>query len=174
MGSTTRRRRSIPGAPSLAATPAVADLPDAADRVDGGQSQRATRQVPTRRSSGTSATFAIDAERTIRYAAGIPQRANTATWPGATPTPASLQQTANLNNNTGPSTREGATEQSLTNRVRVEGDYTGDVIPGGNTHITATDTRPSPQKTCRCRSPSRRAASSKAGVARYTFTIQHQ
>ena len=61
----------------------------------------------------TLGDLAPDQVVTIRYAAGIPQRANTTTWAGTTPTPGSLGQTANLDNNNGPSTRETATEQSL-------------------------------------------------------------
>lgn len=67
---------------------------------------------------------------TIRYAAGIPQRANTMDFAGPTPTPTSLAQVANLDNNTGPSTREGATEQALSNVATVEADYTGPVAAG--------------------------------------------
>src|SRR5690625_3384123 len=69
----------------------------------------------------------------IKYAAGIPQRANTL-FNGEAPTPGSLEQAANLNNNTGASTRElaGAAgsegAQLLRNYATVEGLYTGPVV----------------------------------------------
>ncbi len=71
----------------------------------------------------------------VRYRAGIPQRANVATFPGGAPTPASLQQGANLDNNTGASTREVG-EQALTNHASVSADYTGPVAPGTPTRVT--------------------------------------
>ncbi len=72
----------------------------------------------------------------VRYRAGIPQRANTATWPGPTPGGAGLGQTANLDNNTGPSTREGAGELSLTNRATAAGTYQGALAPGGSRAVS--------------------------------------
>ena len=78
---------------------------------------------------------------TIRYAAGIPLRANTTTWPGGAPSPASLAQAANLDNNTGPSTREGIPESSATNIAQATGTYSGpdayDLQAGYWTSVTA-------------------------------------
>ncbi|WP_435745934.1 LPXTG cell wall anchor domain-containing protein [Nocardioides sp. SYSU DS0663] len=75
----------------------------------------------------------------VTYAAGIPQRANADAFPGTEPTPASLEQAANLDNNTGAPTRETTTEQGLTNRARVSADYTGPVAAGTSTRVSDTD-----------------------------------
>ena len=77
--------------------------------------------------------------RTIAYRAGIPLRANTATFPGGTPAPASLNQTANLDNNTGASTAETGSEQAYANHARASGTYTGTVFGGGSSTVTAVD-----------------------------------
>ena len=64
---------------------------------------------------------------TIRYVAGIPLQANEP-FSGTTPTPESLGQASNLDNNTGDSTREqpaNGGEQGLTNTAVVTGTYTG-------------------------------------------------
>ena len=71
---------------------------------------------------------------TVVYRAGIPQRANTATFPAGAPTGGSLGQIANLDNNTGASTRE-TSEQSLTNRASVSAVYTGAVATGTSTTV---------------------------------------
>ncbi|SDI92432.1 conserved repeat domain-containing protein [Frankineae bacterium MT45] len=75
---------------------------------------------------------------TIRYAAGIPLQQNTTDFTGTTPTPTSLGQTANLDNNNGPSTRQNGTAVGLTNYVNVTGDYDGTVAPGGTPAIDIT------------------------------------
>ena len=72
--------------------------------------------------------------RTIKYAAGIPMRRNV--MPAD---PDTFVSTANLDNNTGASTRETTTEQGLHNFVEVGGAYTGPDIDG-NTHFEVTDT----------------------------------
>jgi fimbrial isopeptide formation D2 family protein/uncharacterized repeat protein (TIGR01451 family) len=56
---------------------------------------------------------------TLRYAAAIPLRENTMDWTGATPG-LTGQQTANLDNNSGPETYD---EQLLRNGARAAGDY---------------------------------------------------
>ncbi len=76
---------------------------------------------------------------TISYAAGVPLLANTNNWsarPGGAPSGASGLQTANLDNNTGPSTRETTTEQSATNVARVTGNYPGPLAPGTTNPIS--------------------------------------
>ncbi len=88
--------------------------------------------------------FAADQVEAITYRAGIPQRANTTDWQAKLPATGTVAappiagggtvgtqppQTANLDNNTGPSTRETTTEQSLTNIAVGDGLYTGPV-PG--------------------------------------------
>ncbi|WP_127479634.1 LPXTG cell wall anchor domain-containing protein [Nocardioides pantholopis] len=75
----------------------------------------------------------------VVYAAGIPQRANAASFPGVTPSPASLGQSANLDNNTGPSTRETAAEQALTNRAEIAATYQGAVAGGTSAAVRDTD-----------------------------------
>jgi uncharacterized repeat protein (TIGR01451 family)/fimbrial isopeptide formation D2 family protein len=77
--------------------------------------------------------------RTIAYRAGIPLLANTATFPGAAPTPASLGQAANLDNNTGASTSETGSEQAYANHAQASGNYTGPVFGGGSSTVTASD-----------------------------------
>ncbi|SOD70698.1 uncharacterized repeat protein (TIGR01451 family)/fimbrial isopeptide formation D2 family protein [Jatrophihabitans sp. GAS493] len=75
---------------------------------------------------------------TIKYAAGIPLQQNTTDFPGPVPSPESLGQTANLDNNTGPSTRQNGTAVGLTNYVNVTGDYEGTVAAGGTPAIDVT------------------------------------
>jgi uncharacterized repeat protein (TIGR01451 family)/fimbrial isopeptide formation D2 family protein/LPXTG-motif cell wall-anchored protein len=72
--------------------------------------------------------------RRIKYAAGIPMRRNV--MPAD---PETFVSTANLDNNTGPSTRETTTEQGLHNFAEVGGTYTGPDTEG-NTHFEVTDT----------------------------------
>lgn len=75
----------------------------------------------------------------IVYSAGIPQRENTLSFPGGAPTPTSLGQTANLDNNTGPSTREQTAESSVRNVAEVSGTYGGAVAPGTSPAVSDTD-----------------------------------
>ena len=92
--------------------------------------------------------------------------------PGDTPTPASLGQTANLDNNTGPSTRETATEQAYTNHATVTGDYTGPVAPGTGTPGQLERHRDGhAPRTCGCASPATPDTFVQGGVQRYTLTI---
>lgn len=80
---------------------------------------------------------ASGATRLIRYRAGIPQRANVLFVGG--PTPQSGAQAANLDNNTGASTRETTTEQALTNLATVAGTYTGTTAPGTQAEVVDSD-----------------------------------
>jgi len=78
---------------------------------------------------------------TIKYVAGIPLRANTENW--TTPNPISTppitgEQGSNLNNNNGASSREGASESSLTNYAHAEGTYQG--ATSGPVESSATQT----------------------------------
>ena len=75
----------------------------------------------------------------VVYAAGIPQRANTNTFPSGRPTATSGGQGANLDNNTGASTRETTSEQALTNTAQVSATYTGPVAVGTSTTVTDQD-----------------------------------
>ncbi len=134
-----------PGAPALTGTPGVgADclLPDTVETVDNptGDGVPAGLSGVYTQLSWTIGDLAPGEERTIRYAAGIPLRANTSTFAsGTTPTPESLGQTANLDNNTGPSTRETGSEIALTNVAQVSGTYTGLLEPGFPAEVSNTD-----------------------------------
>jgi large repetitive protein len=66
------------------------------------------------------------AEAKITHRAGIPLRSNTATWPGGTPA-ADGSQAANLDNNTGASTRQIQDTSGFTNRAVVTARYLGAV-----------------------------------------------
>ena len=73
--------------------------------------------------------LAQGAKVTLSYSAGIPLNENVQ-FPVGTATTG--VQAANLDNNTGPSTRETASESTVTNRVRVEGTYTGPIVGSPN------------------------------------------
>ncbi|MCK9248767.1 MAG: DUF11 domain-containing protein [Solirubrobacteraceae bacterium] len=79
-------------------------------------------------------TLASGAEIDIRYVAAIPLRENVAFGDGA-PTPASGEQAANLDNNTGPRTDERGGEQSVENHANAAGDY----MRGGTDAMPVTD-----------------------------------
>ncbi len=124
-----------PGAPSLTATPVVGTdcpTPVSVDTVSApaGLAPGVYTQV-----TWDVGTLAAGQVLTINYAAGIPRRQNTLTFPGGTPSPTSLGQTANLDNNTGPTTRQNGDAASLTNYVDVTGTYTGAVSPGGSASV---------------------------------------
>ena len=159
-----------PGAPSLAATPTVPSCPTP-DSVSTVTNPAGVPAGVYTRVVWTLGDLAPDQVVTIRYAAGIPQRANTTTWPGATPTPGSLGQTANLDNNSGPSTRETATEQSYTNHATVTGDYTGPVAPGTGSQVSSSDTETVSSEDVRMRKSSDSDTFDQGGVRRYTLTI---
>ncbi len=65
-------------------------------------------------------TLAGGGSRTLTYAAGIPMRENVMPQ-------GEFTGTANLTNNTGAPTREGATEKAYTNRAIASGTYTGTI-----------------------------------------------
>lgn len=87
---------------------------------------------------------------TIRYAAAVPLFENTMTFTttagGAAPSGASGAQAANLNNNTGASTRQGQDAGSFddgilyTNRADVTGTYTGPLAPATAPAVSDADT----------------------------------
>ncbi len=68
-------------------------------------------------------TLAAGQAFTLHYVAAVPRFANTTSWPSGAPSASSGLQASNLDNNTGPSTAETGTEQSLTNLARATGDY---------------------------------------------------
>lgn len=71
-------------------------------------------------------TLAPGADITYRYRAAIPLARNTMTWTGATPTPASGNQSANLDNNSG---AEISDDMNITNYAKVGGDYAIPLLP---------------------------------------------
>lgn len=118
----------------------------------------------------------------IVYRAGIPQRANEGTWQGSVPAvtgggtiATQPPQTANLDNNTGPSTRETAAEQALTNVAVGTGSYTGPV-PGQPTPTTvnaSTDHTVTAEDLAMQKSVTPRTFdSSGTGLATYTLQLQ--
>ena len=74
--------------------------------------------------------------RTISYAAAVPLRENTTGFANGAPSGASLGQVANLDNNTGPSTRQSGAGAAATNHVHVTGSYQGPVQGGPNSGAT--------------------------------------
>ncbi|MET3803063.1 putative repeat protein (TIGR01451 family)/fimbrial isopeptide formation D2 family protein [Nakamurella sp. UYEF19] len=92
----------------------------------------------------TVPTLQPDETYTIRYVAAIPLRDNTLTFPGGAPTPASGDQGANLDNNTGASTRQSGGGQVVTNSAAVSGTYTGptpsDPTGANGTAVSDNDT----------------------------------
>ncbi|MEB0000352.1 hypothetical protein QN367_14790 [Cryobacterium sp. RTS3] len=86
-------------------------------------------------------TLAAGSTRTVTYAAAVPLHENTM-WAGATPDPASRLQAADLDNNTGASTRQeapAAAGQGLTNTAIASGTYTGPVLTPADAAATASD-----------------------------------
>lgn len=71
----------------------------------------------------TIGTLTPGASSTISYLAGVPIRENTTTFGNGTPTPSSIGQAANLDNNTGAETTNGEPVQNLAD---VSGDFNAD------------------------------------------------
>ena len=84
-------------------------------------------------------TLAAGAVSTLTYAAGIPLRENVMFPTGATPPAASGTQGSNLDNNTGPSTRQVNSGAGLTNTVTTSGVYQGPVASVTDRATSATD-----------------------------------
>ena len=85
----------------------------------------------------TLGDFAAGATQTLNYEAGIPLHENTMTFPAGTPTPASLNQASNLDNNTGPLTRQDNAGSAYTNDAVAAGSYTGPLAPGASADVAA-------------------------------------
>ncbi len=115
--------------------------------------------------------LAAEATRLVTYRAGIPQRANVLFGAGA-PTPGSLGQAANLDNNTGASTRETDTEQSLTNRAEVSGVYTGTVAGGTSTTVSDATTLTVTSEDLAMQKSVTPTTFAPGGVATYTLSIE--
>jgi uncharacterized repeat protein (TIGR01451 family)/fimbrial isopeptide formation D2 family protein/LPXTG-motif cell wall-anchored protein len=131
-----------PGAPSLTATPAVGANCPTPVAVDTVANPPANGSVAYPAGIYTKLTWNLGTLTggqifTIRYAAGIPLRQNVLFAGG--PSAASLGQVANLDNNTGASTRQINVAASQINYAHVAGTYTGPVI-GGVTSVFADTT----------------------------------
>lgn len=141
--NTTGQQPEYPGAPALTGTPVPGGCVDPVSvstvldpPPEGGTAFPAgVYTVPT----WDLGTLAPGETVTITYAAGIPLFANTASWPDGEPTTDSLGQASNLDNNSGPSTRETGTEQSATNTARASGTYTGQVAEGTSDQVDSVD-----------------------------------
>ena len=127
-----------PGAPSLTTVPAVGSnclTPASVDTVSNPPAD-GTVVYPAgvyTKVVWNLGTLAAGQTVTLKYAAGIPLRAN-ALFSGG-PSPASLGQSANLDNNTGASTRQVGAAATQTNYVHAAGSYTGPVASGGSAAV---------------------------------------
>jgi hypothetical protein len=130
-----------PGAPRLSGTPAVGAnclQPSSVDTVlnpppNGSVSYPAGVYTKI---SWTLGTLAAGQLRSISYAAAVTLKQNVLFATGA-PTPASLGQLANLDNNTGASTRQVGGASSVVNFAHVAGSYAGPAI-GGSAVVSDT------------------------------------
>jgi uncharacterized repeat protein (TIGR01451 family)/LPXTG-motif cell wall-anchored protein len=160
-----------PGAPSLTATPAVPGCvaPNSVTTVTNPPAQGATTYPPGvyTRLQWNLGTLAPGAVVVLPYAAGIPLRANTATFPPGS----STASTANLDNNTGASTRETASEAGATNIARAAGTYTGPLAPGGSATTAADVRRTVTIEDVRMRKSVSGGNFSAGGTKTYTITI---
>ncbi|MFL6163229.1 MAG: LPXTG cell wall anchor domain-containing protein [Jatrophihabitantaceae bacterium] len=128
-----------PGAPPLTATPAVGGSCPAPASVDTVSNPPANGSVSYPAGSYTKVvwnlgTLAAGQVATIAYAAGIPLRQNVL-FGGGGPTPASGGQAANLDNNTGPATRQLGTATAVVNYAHAAGSYTGPVAGGTSSAV---------------------------------------
>jgi large repetitive protein len=73
--------------------------------------------------------------RTIEFRAAVPLRENTTTWSGATPTVASGNQAATLDNNSGKETTDG---ERLTTFAQAAGNYAGTTRVSASEHLSRT------------------------------------
>lgn len=88
----------------------------------------------------TGLALAPGETRTLTYAAAIPLFANTMVWPGVVPEKEDGQQGRNLDNNTGPSTRQTSSGAGLTNTVEARGTYQGLVASQTDREASDSDT----------------------------------
>jgi uncharacterized repeat protein (TIGR01451 family) len=133
------QRPEYPGAPLLTGTPTPGGcrFPDVVETVLDPAPDGTTVYPPGVYTRLTWNLAPTDTEAgdtlTLRYAAGIPLRENVLFPPG---TPTDGLQASNLDNNTGPSTREGPAERAVTNVARVAGTYTGPLAPGATADVS--------------------------------------
>jgi fimbrial isopeptide formation D2 family protein/uncharacterized repeat protein (TIGR01451 family) len=117
--------------------------------------------------------LAAGATAEIRYVAGIPLKENTDSWVGAKPTDTSGQQGSNLNNNSGPSTRELLTEATLTNFASLTGTYTAAPV-GSDPIATSEDSKTVSIEDVRMRkavAPTAFASDGGSDIATFTLTV---
>ncbi|WP_408668788.1 hypothetical protein [Jatrophihabitans sp.] len=122
-----------PGAARLSTTPAVGTdclAPTSVDTVLNPPANGTVSYPPGvyTKLTWTLGTLAAGQVSTIRYAAAVALRQNALFASG--PSPASLGQAANLDNNTGASTRQLNDAAPLVNYAHAEGSYTGAAIGG--------------------------------------------
>ncbi|MEI2785802.1 MAG: hypothetical protein V9E82_08905 [Candidatus Nanopelagicales bacterium] len=115
-----------------------------------------------------------DQDYVIRYVAGIPMSPNTMTWDGpGEPSPDSLQQGSNLDNNNGvPTTREGATEQSLVNFVEATGSFTEGTDPPRDVTRTVTSKHSVTIEDLRMRKTADTSTFEPGGIVNFTFQVE--
>lgn len=161
-----------PGAASLTATPTPSSCqePDSVTTVQDPPPNGSVTYPPGvyTRVEWALPAIAAGATQTIRYAAGAPLNANTM-WPD--PAPTGLDQVANLDNNTGPSTRETTTEQSATNTAVITGTYEGPVEDGASTDILVSADETVTLEDVRMRKTVAPTTFSAGDIATYTLTI---
>lgn len=125
--NTTAQAEEYPGSGTLLPTPVPANCLPAAS-VETVLNPTTIPAIPAgvyTKVTWTIANLAPGSTTTIKYAAGIPLFEN-AMWPaGSAPAAASGAQAANLDNNTGASTRQNGKPASLTNTVFADGTYDG-------------------------------------------------
>lgn len=128
------------GSGSLASTPVPADcvVPYAVETVLNPSGLPAGVYTRVEWRLGTLTATAPDNVVVIRYAVSVPLFENTMSFAGGTPTDVSLLQTANLDNNSGSSTRHVDEANSYRNTVNVVGEYTGLVAPSTSSTVTAS------------------------------------
>jgi uncharacterized repeat protein (TIGR01451 family) len=129
-----------PGSGRLSATPAVSadcTTPAAVDTVLNPPPNGAVSYPPGvyTKLTWTLGTLAAGQTRTIRYAAAVALRQNALFASG--PSAASLGQAANLDNNTGASTRQPEQAAALVSYAQASGAYTGPAV-GGAASVAST------------------------------------
>ena len=109
----------------------------------------------------------------ILYVAGIPLKENTDSWVGTRPTSLSGAQGSNLNNNSGPSTRELLAEATLRNFADMTGTYTAAPV-GSDPIATSEDSKAVSIEDVRMRkavTPQAFATDSGNNIATFTLTV---
>lgn len=132
-----------PGAPSLSATPAPPSCtaPTTVTTVSlaaGAAGSGSPAGVYTE-AQWTGITLSVGEVLTVAYQTGVPLFANSLTFPDeTTPSPGSLGQASNLDNNNGPVTTAPSTPVPVTSYSNASGDYQGPFAAGGANPVGAT------------------------------------